>query len=486
MADFDNLKPGTYNPKPGSPLDPSKYPRVGPNGQHYGTQPGYIYNYLTDKYDLDPKAVKDYQNANGLAPKTPSLSDTLLPVAAVGGTIAAAQGLGKDPAGFLGGIKNGAQSAGNAIFGAGTFGGGASAPAASSAAGSTAAAGAAPGVPTGLTGSVLPDTAASTAPGAFSLSGIGSAGNAFLPAAGLFGAYDTLSNPQRGPLEGGLEGAASGAALGSYFGPPGALIGAGVGGVAGLANGLFYHKPTKQYEKERWGDVQKQGITDASAAQAANHPVGDTGVWQSGPFAGKKWNFQDAATLAKQDPSQFQLVLGNYQTFGNDWSNYTPDQRNAIVKGVLDAGLYKGDHGDVVITDQNAAKAIKDQVLAGTAASSAVTPDLAQKTQGVTTPPMPGQMPAPANFTPVQNNQPQGNFGAQTPLPGSPAPMPSPNRNLDNPLSIGMANGTFGAGAPNAAPTPQPAQPNQWGNTRISPGVYKDASGKIIYSTTGQ
>ncbi len=102
---------------------------------------------------------------------------------------------------------------------------------------------------TGLGSTVAADSAASTgytlnsgaaassSPGMFSLSGIGSAGNVILPAVGAYGAYDLYkrqSGAPRGNYGRGIgQGAASGAAIGSYFGPWGAAIGAGVGGLAG-------------------------------------------------------------------------------------------------------------------------------------------------------------------------------------------------------------------------------------------------------------
>lgn len=228
---------------------------------------------------------------------------------------------------------------------------------------------------------------AATEASPFSLSGIGSTGNVYLPAAGAIGAVDMLSH-NYGPGRSTLEGAASGAAIGSTFGGgPGALVGAGIGAVVGLGKSLFFgkHKSIKQQEVERWQDLAGRGITDAQAAFNANHPPQDTGVWQSGPLAGKKWNFQDAQNLAKQDPSQFRLVYGNYDTFGNDWSKYNSKQQDAIVSALIGEGLYKSKKGDIIITDKARAHQIKDQVLSGTT-PTAVNPNIAAKTQGNTTP----------------------------------------------------------------------------------------------------
>lgn len=206
-------------------------------------------------------------------------------------------------------------------------------------------------------------SAAPAAQSAFSLSGIGGAGNAILPAAGLAGAYDLFTH-DRGHLASTAEGAASGAALGSWAGPPGALIGGGIGGLVGLGKSFMGGGPsTKEVEAQRWGDLQKQGIAGAAEAYQANHGSAGDGYWHDGQFAGKKWNFNDALTLAKQDPGQFNEVEGNYSTFDNDWHGYSVDQKKAIVKSLIDNDQYYSDKGDVLIKDKTKALSLRDQAL---------------------------------------------------------------------------------------------------------------------------
>lgn len=203
-------------------------------------------------------------------------------------------------------------------------------------------------------GGATDSAAASSAPGAFDLSGIGSAGNAFLPAIGAYGLYDMFSNHRTGGTGIG-EGAASGAAMGSYFGPEGAII----GGLLGAGLGAFNHKSTKQYEKEKWGAVSDE--PGAQNAYLANHPYGDTGVWSTGKYAGQKWSFAKANDLAKTG-TDFNEVLGNYQVDKN-WGNYTTAQKQAITNQAAQLGLYQGKHGDVVVNDPDKFLAIRDQVL---------------------------------------------------------------------------------------------------------------------------
>ena len=229
----------------------------------------------------------------------------------------------------------------------------------------------------------------------------------------------------------------SGAGLGSGLAAAAPLLGFGPVGWAGLglaalgggafglgAEGLLGHKKTKQYEAERWGGLADDGVADANAAFQANHPEGDTGKWTTGQFAGKEWNFEDASTLAKQDPSQFRLVYGNYQTFGNDWSKYSPAQQDQIVSRLLSEGLYKPDHGDIIIKNEDAARKIKDEVLAGGPVTTAVNPQVATKTQGQTT--VKPVITGPINVA-TQNpnvNAPVGNWKPQIQLPSNVSPMP--------------------------------------------------------------
>jgi hypothetical protein len=135
------------------------------------------------------------------------------------------------------------------------------------------------------------------------------------------------------------------------------------------------------------GETCKNGVTDAQAAFLANHPPGDTSIYQDGPRKGQKWTFENALADAKQDPKQFRLVFGNYDTFGNDWSTYTPEQQDAIVSRLANENLYGSKKGDVIITDKARARQIKDEVLSGKTAT-AVTPEVANVTAGQTQKPV--------------------------------------------------------------------------------------------------
>lgn len=204
--------------------------------------------------------------------------------------------------------------------------------------------------------------------------------NALPIAGGALGAYGLATNlmdNKKDPLGGAASGAALGASVGSFLPGVGTLIGGGIGAVVGGLAGLFgTDKSTKERQAERWGELQKQGIAGVDAAYQANHAQEDTGVWKDGKYAGQKWTFEKAQDLAKDDPSHFVHVYGNYKTFGNDWNSYGLDKQKQIVSGLVNAGLYKSDKGDILISNEDKAREIKDQVLAGTYAPTAAAPQV--------------------------------------------------------------------------------------------------------------
>ena len=219
---------------------------------------------------------------------------------------------------------------------------------------------------------------------------LGSVLSGALAAKGGYDAIRGFNNGGKGIQQGTTE---VGAGLGSILGGPvGGVVGAAAGNVAGyglkgtgwkndlalggmgmLGAGIvaarhlgfnLIHQSTKEAEAENWGGLAKNGVAGADAAYLANHPEGDTGKWTTGKYAGQDWSFDKASDLAKDDPSQFRSVYGNLDTFGNDWSKYSPGQQDAITKNVLNAGLYDGQKGDIVITDKDKAKQIAADTIA--------------------------------------------------------------------------------------------------------------------------
>lgn len=203
-----------------------------------------------------------------------------------------------------------------------------------------------------------------------------SAGNITGGLAALKGGYDVFQGYQHGG-EGMRSGMTElGGGVGQIFGGPlGAAAGAALGNVAGYGaqgNGFknhlalaatmpaleaarllgvdLNHKTTKQFEQERWGDLQSQGDDKYKATiaslQAGAHPEGDTG---------EEWKKVEATAM--QDPTSMWGTLGMLNTFGPDYLNkFTEEQRYAATKYAIDNKLLKGDHGDIVVTDPNKLK----------------------------------------------------------------------------------------------------------------------------------
>lgn len=218
------------------------------------------------------------------------------------------------------------------------------------------------GVGTSSTGGTIiaPGGTAATTSGPFSLSGIGSAGNAYLPALGAIGTYDLLKNNRQGK-RGYLQGAASGAAMGSYFGPWGALIGGGVGlGMAG-ANELF---DTNRYKKEgnRLSKLIESGVNvpegyrgamgltrGRSKSELVNPKYAGDFVGQTADgFVNNK--FANSRNEGDLRPEDIWGYASFFEKYGNDWmGKFNEQQRRDIAQKALDAGAVREHHGTIDI-----------------------------------------------------------------------------------------------------------------------------------------
>lgn len=167
-------------------------------------------------------------------------------------------------------------------------------------------------------------------PGAFSISNIGSSGNAILPAAGLAGAYDLWANrPENvGHGSGYLEGAASGAAIGSYFGPTGAVVGAGAGLLAN-AFGIGHQSATKLEEDHR----------ASLAAQGVVVPNSDVKEWELNPDFAKS---RDESTLKGKD------IIHAAQLYDiQGYAGADEAKQEAIANKALEDKLIREEHGQI-------------------------------------------------------------------------------------------------------------------------------------------
>lgn len=313
-----------FNPQdmaahPAGPQQPEKYPFVGRNYKQYGEVPGYIYDPYSDKYRRDALAERKYLQEHGALPPdapTPSLGQQLLPIGAGALAMGGGQALGKALPDAIGSIGKG-------LF---SMGGGGAAPVAADITQGAGGAGAFEGATAG----------ASAAPGMFSLSGIGSAGNVMLPIAGTIGAYDTLMHGGSfKPARGALEGAASGAAIGSYFGPEGALVGAGIGGLVGLGEAVF---GSSKGEDQLHRDAVRKGLVDAGAlgkdykiklAGGGSFDMGVDGKHKLKNLDGTERHYfdvdlnnKDAMALVPSAQAIAQRFAGQDEKSIRDWTSY--------------------------------------------------------------------------------------------------------------------------------------------------------------------
>jgi hypothetical protein len=145
-----------------------------------------------------------------------------------------------------------------------------------------------------------------------------------------------------------------------------AQLGFTTGGLSEVARlaGIFGGKSTKDYQNERVGNLESQGNVGAANFLREARGIADKNndTWQEGPFKGQKWSFDKATQLAKQDPTAFIGVLGNFEAFGDKWLGVAPEKQKQVVSQLLNEGLYTSDKGDVLIKDKNRANEIFSQV----------------------------------------------------------------------------------------------------------------------------
>ncbi|TXH58981.1 MAG: hypothetical protein E6Q97_00800 [Desulfurellales bacterium] len=274
-------------------------------------------------------------------------------------------GLGNQAAGLAGQVGGAATAGyvGNALVGSGSAG----APAATPLVGALAE-----GAPVGveaaaatpeLMGPGIGAAVEASAPASpWALSGIGSAGNYLLPAAGAVGALDLFANKRDG-ARGVAQGAASGAAIGSTFGPTGALVGGGVGGLIGLANGLL-HKPKTKVEDSRYEKLRKKGVKGFEAPFRESRYVdkgeildlskpldfkgrNDAGEWTNNAFAFDR----NEDNLTGTDVQGYALFG---EAGGDKWGNLSLDKKIKIGDELLSKKLLREHHGTIDPTDSEA------------------------------------------------------------------------------------------------------------------------------------
>jgi hypothetical protein len=148
------------------------------------------------------------------------------------------------------------------------------------------------------------------------------------------------------------------------------ILGMATGGLSELPGLLgFGRKTTRDMARENTSDLLSKYTDDAkyqnyikgmreqfnSAPTDPTKPFGDT--------KGNKYATWDEYKNAGLDAGNLTGVLGNLNTFGQDWTNLDFNKQKDITQKLIDADLYNSSKGEVVITDQDRAKQILMEAL---------------------------------------------------------------------------------------------------------------------------
>jgi len=175
--------------------------------------------------------------------------------------------------------------------------------------------------------------------------------------AAVVGGYHGVKGIREGdPTRATLGGAASGAGIGFMAGGPiGAGVGAGIGGLIGLGGSLMNQHKT-EVEQKRLNKLEQQGISTFGAGQPkryvdkgksirpdlASDFVGND---PSGVFVNNKFsNSRNESDLTGKDIVGYAAFS---EKFGNDWKNFSPEQREAVANAALAKGLVREHHGTI-------------------------------------------------------------------------------------------------------------------------------------------
>lgn len=213
------------------------------------------------------------------------------------------------------------------------------------------------------------------APGMLS-QGLGAAGAAY-------GAYQAFKGiKDKNPMQAGMGGLGAGLglnAMGYALGPWGWAATLAAPTALAAMNKLFDHESTRDVAKRHTKELGKMGQGDVdwgrylgAMREQHNAPPPDP----SKPFHGGQYSTWDEYKKAGLDASDLTGVYGNLKSFGPDWSRLNFDQQKAVTQGLIDNDLYKSKKGEVIVTDENRARAVMSDILAkfGKGDSSQATP----------------------------------------------------------------------------------------------------------------
>lgn len=120
-----------------------------------------------------------------------------------------------------------------------------------------------------------------------------------------------------------------------------------------LTHSLLSRKTTKEYQRERAQKAFENAVGDEDRyfvehfAKQKQNP-NDTGVFQSGPLAGRGYNWDEVKRFARPED-----VWGSYgfiEAFPDWISGYTEEQRRQIAQAALDENLLESDKGNILFS----------------------------------------------------------------------------------------------------------------------------------------
>lgn len=121
------------------------------------------------------------------------------------------------------------------------------------------------------------------------------------------------------------------------------------------------HKSTKQVQQEHTKQLADTAPEDTAWLNYLGG-MRNQEVNKETPFAGKYKTFDEYKEAGLQ-ADDLTGVYGNLKTFGPEWAKLNFNQQKQVTQGLIDAGLYNSKKGEVVITDEDKAHEIKNQVL---------------------------------------------------------------------------------------------------------------------------
>lgn len=135
------------------------------------------------------------------------------------------------------------------------------------------------------------------------------------------------------------------------------ILGMATGGLSEAYNALANRESTRDVTARRTKDLLGQ----SDDANYQNYVTGMREQYKTAPtgpaYAGQ-YNTFDEYKKAGLQANDLTGVYGNIKAFGADWANLDQTKREEVTQALINADLYDSKKGDVIIKDEDKAKAI--------------------------------------------------------------------------------------------------------------------------------